>query len=73
MLVVCCGFTVAFVMINRSVSDWRESPVSTSTETVAISEVSFPPIIVCPPKVTTWEKRHFLISILQGNLHKFER
>ena len=49
--VVVCGFTVAGLMINQSVADWRESPVSTSTETLDIANITFPPVIVCPPKV----------------------
>ena len=49
--VVVCGFTVAGLMINQSVRDWKESPVSTSTETLDIANITFPPVIVCPPKV----------------------
>lgn len=60
--VVVCGFSVAGMMIQQSVSDWRESPVSTSTETLDIANITFPPIIVCPPKVKS------LLTIFQFNL-----
>ena len=50
-VVVVSGFSVAGLMINQSVADWRDSPVSTSTETLDIANITFPPVIVCPPKV----------------------
>ena len=67
--VVVCGFTVAGVMISQSVVDWRESPVSTSTETLDIANITFPPVIVCPPKVGSLASSKFQFMAL-GNLHQ---
>ena len=51
-MVIVCGFATAYMMISHSMMEWRQSPVSTSTETVSITEVKFPPIVVCPPHVS---------------------
>ena len=39
-VIVVCGFSIAAVLIMDSVKGWEESPVSTSVETLPISEVS---------------------------------
>ena len=49
-LVVISGFTGAGVMIHQSFANWQESPVMTTVETLPISEVTFPKVIVCPPE-----------------------
>ena len=38
-VIVVCGFSIAAVLILDSVKGWEESPVSTSVETLPISEV----------------------------------
>ena len=38
-VIVVCGFSIAAVLIMDSVKGWEESPVSTSVETLPISEV----------------------------------
>ena len=48
--IVCAGFLTAGYLINNSFSSWEKSPISTSIETLPISEVDFPKIMVCPPK-----------------------
>jgi len=52
LMVIVCGFTTAYMMISNSMTEWHQSPISTSIETVSISEVKFPPIVVCPPAVS---------------------
>ena len=37
--IVVCGFSIAALLIMDSVKGWEESPVSTSVETLPISEV----------------------------------
>ena len=48
--VVISGFTAASVLIYESFHNWDLSPVSTTLETVPISEIPFPNVTVCPPK-----------------------
>ena len=37
-------------MIFESFENWREKPISTTIETLPISEITFPNVTVCPPK-----------------------
>ena len=52
MMVVILGLLGSAVLIQQSVQSWNESPVSTTIETLPISEIQFPKVIVCPPKNT---------------------
>ena len=36
----------------EAVEDWDQYPISTVTEVITISNVTFPKIVVCPPKVS---------------------
>jgi hypothetical protein len=47
---VFCGFVIAGYLINSSYSDWKNSPVATTTTTYAIAGLDFPPVTVCPPR-----------------------
>ena len=47
--VVIFGFTAAGILIQESFSSWSTSPVSTTIETLSISELDFPNVTVCPP------------------------
>ena len=49
-LVVIGGFTGAGVLIYQSFQAWNESPVTTTIETLPITEITFPKVTVCPPK-----------------------
>ena len=51
-LVVITGFTGAGFLIYESFQSWEESPVSTTVETLPITELTFPKVTVCPPKNT---------------------
>ena len=51
-LVVVTGFTAAGILIYQSFANWEESPVSTTIETLPISEITLPKITVCPAKNT---------------------
>ena len=37
-------------MIHESFDNWRQSPISTTIETLPISKITFPNVTVCPPK-----------------------
>ena len=51
-LVVIAGFTGAGILIYQSFNDWAESPVTTTIETLPITQIKFPNVTVCPPKNT---------------------
>ena len=48
--VVFAGFSGAGFLIRQSFSSWATSPVSTTIETLPISELDFPNVTVCPPR-----------------------
>ena len=51
-LVVIIGFSTAGFLIYQSFQSWEESPITTTIETLPISEIKFPKVSVCPPKNT---------------------
>ena len=51
-VVVITGFIGAGVIIYQSFKAWDESPVTTTVETLPITEMTFPIVTVCPPKKT---------------------
>ena len=48
-LVVISGFSVAGYMIHESFDNW-ESQITTTIETLPLSELTLPNVTVCPPK-----------------------
>ena len=48
--IVLIGFTGAFLLIRQSFNDWEENPISTTSETLPMSHITFPNITVCPPR-----------------------
>ena len=48
--VVIAGFSAALVMIQQSFSSWAVSPISTTIETLPITDIDFPNVTVCPPR-----------------------
>ena len=48
--VVVSGFIGAGVLIYQSFSSWADSPVSTTIETLPITDLVFPNVTVCPPR-----------------------
>ena len=48
--VVFTGFSVAGVLIQQAFSSWASSPISTTIETLPISDLDFPNVTVCPPR-----------------------
>ena len=41
---------MAGILIHKSYTDWKASPISTSISTHKISDLDFPTVTVCPPK-----------------------
>ena len=50
MTVVFCCFVGAMVLIHESFKNWEKSPISTTIETLPISQITFPNVTICPPK-----------------------
>ena len=48
--IVLLGFTGAVLLIRQSFNDWEENPISTTSETLPMSQITFPNITVCPPR-----------------------
>ena len=48
--VVLFGFTTAFYLIHDAFNSWKQSPISTTIETLPISQITLPNITVCPRK-----------------------
>ena len=71
--IVFCGFSTAGLLIMDSVRSWEESPVSTSVETLPISEVSFPEVTVCPPEGSNTALNHDMMTMKRTGLSKEER
>ena len=71
--VVVAGFTGAGVIIYQSFQEWNESPVKTTVETQAISEITFPKVTVCPPKNTYTDLNYDLMRMENMTLDKKTR
>ena len=60
--VVFGGFTGAFILIQSSFANWNQSPISTTIETLPISEITFPNVTVCPPKNSLLNLNHDIMK-----------
>ena len=50
LIIVVCGFSVAGYLISKSFYNWQQSPITTTIETLPISQITFPNVTVCPPR-----------------------
>ena len=50
-IVVIGSLVLTGLLTKEAFLDWADNPILTVTETDQISEVQFPKIVVCPPKV----------------------
>ena len=50
-VVVITSISVTSYLTTEAILNWSNYPVATTTESFPISEVHFPKITVCPPKV----------------------
>ena len=51
-LTVIGGFTGAVCLIYQSFQSWADNPITTTIDTLPITEITFPKVTVCPPKDT---------------------
>ena len=51
-LIIVGGFSFAAFLIYESFDNWSENPITTTIETLPISEITLPKVTVCPPKGT---------------------
>ena len=72
-LVVITGFSGAAVLIHMSFQAWEESPISTTIETIPITELTFPKVTVCPPKNSYTDLNYDLMMINNRTLQKTPR
>ena len=49
-LIVLGGFVCATYLIFESFDNWKEKPITTTIETLPISELTLPNVTVCPPR-----------------------
>ena len=49
-LIVIGGFSGAGYLIYTSFDNWEKSPITTTIETLPISQITFPNVTVCPPR-----------------------
>ena len=71
-LVVITGFSGAGFLILKSFQSWQEGPIITTIETLPISNVKFPNIIVCPPK-DTYTNLNYDLQQAQNKTIDFEK
>ena len=71
--VVITGFTMAGLLIKQSLDNWAASPVSTTTESLPISQVVFPRVTVCPPRDTFTSLTPDLLAAEQQHLDNNSR
>ena len=57
------GFSGAGILIQQSFSSWADSPVSTTIETLPITDLDFPNVTVCPPRNTFTDLNYDLMAI----------
>ena len=72
-LVVMSGVTAAGVLIYHSFQAWNESPVTTTIETLPITEITFPKVTVCPPKNTYTNLNYDLVRLQNVTLNNETR
>ena len=61
--VVFTCFSFAGILIYQAFQTWSDSPVSTTIETLPITEVQFPMVTICPPKGSTTNLNYDLMMV----------
>ena len=72
-LIVMGGFTGAGYLIHESFYNWKQSPISTTIETLPISQLTFPNVTVCPPKNLFLNLNYDISQSEKRNLDKDKR
>ena len=71
--VVISGFSAASILIYQSFQAWSDSPITTTIETLPITDITFPKVTVCPPKNTYTNLNYDLKKISNMTLGKDSR
>ena len=71
--VVLMGSIGAGLIIQQSFSSWADSPVSPTIETLPITELDFPNVIVCPPRNTFTTLNPDLVMVRNVTLDEEEK
>ena len=72
-LVVTLGFTMAGYLIHLSFDTWRQSPISTTIETLPISQMTLPYLTVCPPKTSLLNLNYDIVHSEEVDLDNVTR
>ena len=72
-LIVIGGFSGAGYLIYESFHNWEQSPISTTIETLPISQITFPNVTVCPPKNLFLNLNYDILQAEKVNLDKDKR
>ena len=65
--VVTAAFTTAFCIIDQSLSNWAENPVTTTVETIPTTVIRFPKVTACPLQDTLGN-----LMLVMGKLGSYE-
>ena len=60
--VVIAGFTAGGCLVHQNFENWAENPVTTTVETLPITDIIFPKVTICPPANTYTNLNHDLMS-----------
>ena len=72
-LVVLGGFTGAAYLIHESFYNWKQNPISTTVETLPISQITFPNVTICPPTNSYLNLNYDLMKSTEMNLDNVTR
>ena len=72
-IVVFGGFSWAGYMIHSSIQHWYQTPISTTIESLPISQVKLPNITICPPKNSILNLNYDIMKTEKINLDKGKR
>ena len=67
-VIVISGFSTAGYLIYSSFNNWNESPISTTIETLPISQITFPNVTICPPRNSYLNLNYDLVQSEKLNL-----
>ena len=67
-LIVIGGFSGAIMLIHTSFLIWEQSPITTTVETLPISQLTLPNITVCPPMNTSLNLNYDILQSINRSL-----
>ena len=70
---IVTGFSGAGYLIHSSFDNWSQSPISTTIDTLPISQITFPNVTVCPPKTVLLNLNYDISKLDEVKLDKDKR